>query len=519
MKLKTEAEKEKSKLDPWKLKHFEPIWGEKGATSNVSTSTMKFEIKEEKPDPDRPALKTTIKLRPTTSIASSSTATPCSLASIVKTTSPIKIMSSSISVTSPKRTRTIGAMTRANAAVLHQVPSTKSPAAVPDLLPIRTKPSRSLLSMADSSSLMSDTFMHHSARTESDELDANNRLSYPVNHLKRSLSTDVVDESISAKVYKAEKRSEQTLTITSYECGDNERKHEITLQESTSMDSEQYSETSNQQHPSRFLYDESSGTPSENNKSGPVSNFSENSQLENLNEADLFYKSDKSTTDDQSPTTQLETTEEQGGSDVPEDIQYIYQNEVSCGANEDISATVEPNSNSNSGSSNSNNTTETETTGNNDQPLSEHEQHQYPSPFHHILHQRASDIESSLARHTDQIEIVSCDNLGEIMQAVASASSSSSDRRTDDARIIGGDEGHRDTTTMEELGIRVHNEEEIVADQDAITEELMPCLQNMENIQLDDPDQMDEHLTDAVNYVLESGEMTEETSKTHKSKH
>ncbi|XP_054284764.1 polycomb protein Asx-like isoform X2 [Macrosteles quadrilineatus] len=27
-KLKTEAEREKSKLDPWKLKHFEPIWGE-----------------------------------------------------------------------------------------------------------------------------------------------------------------------------------------------------------------------------------------------------------------------------------------------------------------------------------------------------------------------------------------------------------------------------------------------------------------------------------------------------------
>lgn len=359
---------------------------------------------------------------------------------------------------------------------------------------------------------------------ESDEPDTNNRLSYPVNHLKRTLSTDV-DENISAKVYKAEKRSEQTLTITSYECGDNnERKHEITLQESTSMDSEQYSETSNQQNPSGFIYDESSGTPSENNKSGPVSNFSENSQLENLNEADLFYKSDKSTTDDQSPTTHLETTtEEHGGSELHEDIQYIYQNEVSCGANEDISATVEPNSNSNSGSSNSNNTTETETTGNNDQPLSEHElQQQYPSPFHHIVHQRSTGTESSVvARQTNvldqidnQIEIVSCDNLGEIMQAVAS------DTRTDDARIIGGvcgDEGQRDTTTMEELGIRVHNEEEIVADQDAIGEELMPCLQNMESIQLDDPDQMDEHLTDAVNYVLESGEMTEETSEFRKS--
>lgn len=27
--IKTEAEKDKNKLDPWKLKHFEPIWGEK----------------------------------------------------------------------------------------------------------------------------------------------------------------------------------------------------------------------------------------------------------------------------------------------------------------------------------------------------------------------------------------------------------------------------------------------------------------------------------------------------------
>lgn len=29
IKLRTEAEREKNKLDPWKLKHFEPIWGEK----------------------------------------------------------------------------------------------------------------------------------------------------------------------------------------------------------------------------------------------------------------------------------------------------------------------------------------------------------------------------------------------------------------------------------------------------------------------------------------------------------
>lgn len=33
LKLRSEAEKEKSKLDPWKLKHFEPIWGDNGQSS------------------------------------------------------------------------------------------------------------------------------------------------------------------------------------------------------------------------------------------------------------------------------------------------------------------------------------------------------------------------------------------------------------------------------------------------------------------------------------------------------
>lgn len=33
LKLRSEADKEKSKLDPWKLKHFEPIWGVNGQSS------------------------------------------------------------------------------------------------------------------------------------------------------------------------------------------------------------------------------------------------------------------------------------------------------------------------------------------------------------------------------------------------------------------------------------------------------------------------------------------------------
>lgn len=39
VKLKTEAEREKNKLDPWKLKHFEPIWGEKAANRACNSSS------------------------------------------------------------------------------------------------------------------------------------------------------------------------------------------------------------------------------------------------------------------------------------------------------------------------------------------------------------------------------------------------------------------------------------------------------------------------------------------------
>lgn len=36
LKLRSEAEKEKVKLDPWKLKHFEPIWGTKIAKTKIT---------------------------------------------------------------------------------------------------------------------------------------------------------------------------------------------------------------------------------------------------------------------------------------------------------------------------------------------------------------------------------------------------------------------------------------------------------------------------------------------------
>ncbi|XP_068621132.1 polycomb group protein Asx [Battus philenor] len=116
-KIKTEAEKEKSKIDPWKLKHFEPFWGEK---SRKEKSSMNLHT-------ERPSLKTTIKLRPTASITSSSTVP--------------KIKKSKSSSTS-KKMRSVGAVTRSSAKVEDTIDETvivgtKSSIPVPDLLPLK----------------------------------------------------------------------------------------------------------------------------------------------------------------------------------------------------------------------------------------------------------------------------------------------------------------------------------------------------------------------------------------------
>lgn len=111
-KLKTEADKERSRLDPWKLKHFEPIWGDRSHGGDVP-------VKEPSPPP-RPPIKTTIKLRPTTTISNKNKPAPLI-----------------------KRLRTVGAVTRSctNYKVELEASSqiettTKSP--IPDLLPIKT---------------------------------------------------------------------------------------------------------------------------------------------------------------------------------------------------------------------------------------------------------------------------------------------------------------------------------------------------------------------------------------------
>lgn len=110
IKLKTEAEKEKSKLDPWKLKHFEPIWGERGQSQA-----------------NRQPLKTPAHFK-TTTVADSDTS---SSIQVNKSLSPNSL--------AQRRTRTVGAVTRSSAAVQHIESPTKVSNPVPDLLPIRTK--------------------------------------------------------------------------------------------------------------------------------------------------------------------------------------------------------------------------------------------------------------------------------------------------------------------------------------------------------------------------------------------
>lgn len=109
-KLKLEADKERSKLDPWKLKHFEPIWGDRGGNScggELTTSTR-----------GRVPLKTTIKLRHSTVTSSRN-----------KSTNPPPI----------KRLRTVGAMTRSCLKEMESTVCTEATKSnIPDLLPIKS---------------------------------------------------------------------------------------------------------------------------------------------------------------------------------------------------------------------------------------------------------------------------------------------------------------------------------------------------------------------------------------------
>lgn len=131
MRLKSEAEKDKMKLDPWKLKHFEPLWGDK----SQKLQQTKNSIIPSHPK-NRPALKTTIKLKPTTAIANSSTMTVVPTSRSAYGTEPVRIVLSNASIrtsgqsnnstnyviaaNNQKQLRTVGATTRASTAASTQ---------------------------------------------------------------------------------------------------------------------------------------------------------------------------------------------------------------------------------------------------------------------------------------------------------------------------------------------------------------------------------------------------------------
>ncbi|KAJ8916216.1 hypothetical protein NQ315_016355 [Exocentrus adspersus] len=122
-KLKLEADKERSKLDPWKLKHFEPIWGDRSSDSSEPVSSTSSSTVTS--CSQRPPIKTTIKLRPSTTLTKQG-----------KASAPPPV----------KRLRTVGAMTRSctSMKVVEEQGTSASPAPVvekmpiPDLLPIKT---------------------------------------------------------------------------------------------------------------------------------------------------------------------------------------------------------------------------------------------------------------------------------------------------------------------------------------------------------------------------------------------
>lgn len=120
-KLKLEADKERSKLDPWKLKHFEPIWGDRSldnAEPVSSTSSVNSTVTSN--CNTRPPIKTTIKLRPSTT----------SLTKQSKASAPPPV----------KRLRTVGAMTRSCTSMKVSELSTpiENKIPIPDLLPIKS---------------------------------------------------------------------------------------------------------------------------------------------------------------------------------------------------------------------------------------------------------------------------------------------------------------------------------------------------------------------------------------------
>ncbi|KAG5877331.1 hypothetical protein JTB14_003617 [Gonioctena quinquepunctata] len=117
-KLKLEADKERNKVDPWKIKHFEPIWGDRSLVTDPSSSAI-ANTSITSNSSTRPPLKTTIKLRPSTTNLTKQSKTP-----------PVK------------RLRTVGAMTRSCTSMkvselATPVENINNKIPIPDLLPIK----------------------------------------------------------------------------------------------------------------------------------------------------------------------------------------------------------------------------------------------------------------------------------------------------------------------------------------------------------------------------------------------
>ncbi|GFG33371.1 hypothetical protein Cfor_01822 [Coptotermes formosanus] len=194
-KLKAEAEKEMSRLDPWKLKHFEPIWGEKHEPTSDSTPLLL-------PSPARPSLKTTIKLRPSTS------------ASIRHS----KIV--------PRRPRTVGAVTRAitNYWVKEEADSTadkppspteKRPADQSDRIGEGKEMHKKLKAVSSSAEESStDVGMLHSVNTE--ECVSGNGISSE--RAENSVGDEALAYETDVTVYKSEKDIEASAAESSVNC-------------------------------------------------------------------------------------------------------------------------------------------------------------------------------------------------------------------------------------------------------------------------------------------------------------
>nr|CAI5858484.1 unnamed protein product [Callosobruchus analis] len=125
-KLKLEADKERNKVDPWKLKHFEPIWGDRSCSW---TTTVTDTLQDASGNNSRPPIKTTIKLRPST---------------LTKQQGKPPV----------KRLRTVGAMTRSCTSLKSEMSSStdtgaqpldSKPPPIPDLLPIKQMRQRDLI--------------------------------------------------------------------------------------------------------------------------------------------------------------------------------------------------------------------------------------------------------------------------------------------------------------------------------------------------------------------------------------